>query len=111
MLFKPPRESTAFGWRGFLEQGLHDEYQRQWGRVMEICKCGSFAINHHLHGRDGSMPDRCDVCYWREHHAELCKAVEDYCAECDNPAPDYAHRNRLRDHMLKLAKDGLDESQ
>lgn len=28
-------------------------------------KCGSYAINHHLHGRDGSDPDLCDVCYWR----------------------------------------------
>lgn len=32
----------------------------------EICRiCGSFAINHKLHGRDGSDPDLCDVCYWR----------------------------------------------
>lgn len=30
------------------------------------CKiCGSAAINHHLHGRDGSDPDLCDVCFWR----------------------------------------------
>ena len=26
--------------------------------------CGSYAINHHLHGRDGSDPHLCDVCYW-----------------------------------------------
>lgn len=33
---------------------------------MNKCKgCGSFAINHHCHGRDGSEPDLCDVCYWR----------------------------------------------
>lgn len=31
------------------------------------CKqCGSYAINHNLHGRDGSDPDLCDVCYWRK---------------------------------------------
>lgn len=30
------------------------------------CKCGSHAINHHRHGRDGSDPDLCDVCYWRK---------------------------------------------
>ena len=31
------------------------------------CKqCRSFAINHRLHGRDGSDPDLCDVCYWRK---------------------------------------------
>lgn len=31
------------------------------------CKiCGSFAINHHCHGRDGSDADLCDVCYWHK---------------------------------------------
>jgi hypothetical protein len=30
------------------------------------CKnCGSYAINHHCHGRDGSDSHLCDVCYWR----------------------------------------------
>ena len=29
------------------------------------CACGSYAINHHHHGRDGSDGDKCDVCYWR----------------------------------------------
>ena len=33
---------------------------------MSQCKCGSYAINHHCHGRDGSDPDLCDVCYWRK---------------------------------------------
>ena len=34
---------------------------------MTKCKeCGSFAINHHLHGREGSDGDLCDVCYWRK---------------------------------------------
>ena len=28
-------------------------------------RCGSYAINHHSHGRDGSEPGLCDVCYWR----------------------------------------------
>jgi hypothetical protein len=28
--------------------------------------CGSYAINHQHHGRDGSDPDLCDVCYWRK---------------------------------------------
>lgn len=32
-----------------------------------LCKrCGSFAINHHMHGRDGTDLDLCDVCYWRK---------------------------------------------
>lgn len=29
-------------------------------------KCGSFAINHNFHGRDGTDGDLCDVCYWRK---------------------------------------------
>ena len=29
-------------------------------------RCGSLAINHGLHGRDGTDPDLCDVCYWRK---------------------------------------------
>jgi len=33
---------------------------------MKCSKCGSYAINHRLHGRDGSDPDLCDVCYWRK---------------------------------------------
>ncbi len=33
---------------------------------MSACvDCGSWAINHHLYGRDGSRPDLCDTCYWR----------------------------------------------
>ena len=34
-------------------------------------QCGSYAINHHHHGRDGSDPDLCDVCYWHTRHARL----------------------------------------
>lgn len=31
------------------------------------CKiCSSYAINHGHHGRDGTEPNLCDVCYWRE---------------------------------------------
>jgi hypothetical protein len=34
---------------------------------MKQCKiCYSYAVNHHCHGRDGSDPDLCDVCYWRK---------------------------------------------
>lgn len=36
------------------------------------CKiCGSYAINHHNHGRDGSDPDLCDVCFWETRAKEL----------------------------------------
>lgn len=27
--------------------------------------CGSHAINHHMHGRDGTYSDFCNVCFWR----------------------------------------------
>ena len=27
--------------------------------------CGSYAVNHHCHGRDGTRDDLCDVCFWR----------------------------------------------
>ena len=38
---------------------------------MNSCiRCYSFAINHHSHGRDGSDPDLCDVCYWRKRAEE-----------------------------------------
>ena len=43
-------------------------------------QCGSYAINHHSHGRDGSEPYLCDVCFWRKRHdaleAELAKLRE-----------------------------------
>ena len=32
---------------------------------MRCVRCYSYAINHALHGRDGSDGDLCDVCYWR----------------------------------------------
>ena len=36
-------------------------------------ECGSYAINHHCHGRDGSDGELCDVCYWRKRAGELDK--------------------------------------
>ena len=34
-------------------------------------RCGSYAINEHMHGRvKGQDSDLCDVCYWRK-RAEL----------------------------------------
>lgn len=47
---------------------------------MTCKRCGSYAINHHTNGRDGSRPDRCDVCYWRdvaEERAERIKRLEE----------------------------------
>ena len=37
---------------------------------MPCKRCGSHAINHNAHGRDGSDPDLCDVCYWRKRAEE-----------------------------------------
>ena len=42
---------------------------------MSMCKCGSYAINHHAHGRDGSDGDLCDVCYWRKRAASAIHTV------------------------------------
>jgi len=34
---------------------------------IDRCKCGSYAINPHLHGRKKGVDlDLCDVCYWRK---------------------------------------------
>lgn len=47
---------------------------------MSCKRCGSWAINHEHHGRDGSEPNLCDVCYWRNRteakDAELAGYVE-----------------------------------
>jgi hypothetical protein len=43
---------------------------------MNKCKrCGSYAINHNSHGRDGSDSDLCDVCYWRKRAEALHDAL------------------------------------
>jgi hypothetical protein len=39
---------------------------------MDKCiRCSSHAINNHMHGRDGSDSDLCDVCYWKKRYEEL----------------------------------------
>lgn len=43
---------------------------------MKACNCGSYAINHHLYGRDGSDTDKCDVCFWRSRADRYRKALE-----------------------------------
>jgi hypothetical protein len=61
---------------------------------MMQCICGSYAINHHLHGRlAGKYEDLCDVCYWRTSHdalqslnAELLEALDNVVhAEMNSP--------------------------
>lgn len=49
---------------------------------MKNCnRCGSWAINHNAHGRDGSDADLCDVCYWRKRAEENISAKESKMAE------------------------------
>ena len=69
---------------------------------MTKCKvCGSQAINHNCHGRDGSDGDLCDVCYWRKRAVDLDKLADIVaaytcnrrvrrggCAGCDLVLPD-----------------------
>jgi hypothetical protein len=43
---------------------------------VKSCKCGSYAINHHCHGRDGTHPDLCDVCFWRRKSNELQERIK-----------------------------------
>jgi len=39
-------------------------------------KCGSRAINEHLHGRrKGHKSDMCDVCYWRSECERLLESI------------------------------------
>ena len=60
---------------------------------MSICeRCGSMAVNHHMHGRDGTDADLCDVCYWRK-RAEQLKA---------KPVSVYTSTERL-EHVLDRA--------
>lgn len=48
---------------------------------MKCVECGSYAINHQLHGRDGSDLDLCDVCYWRKRAAPpQAQGDDDQCA-------------------------------
>jgi hypothetical protein len=54
-----------------LTENLQIDYQIHRGIKMKCIKCGSWAINHWLYGRDGSDGDLCDVCYWRKRADEL----------------------------------------
>jgi hypothetical protein len=48
---------------------------REGGEVIIKCKCGSYAINDHMHGRvRGVDLGLCDVCYWRK-RAEAYRAA------------------------------------
>jgi hypothetical protein len=44
------------------------------------CKCGSWAINLHRHGRDDTDVESCDVCYWRHRAEAAVDAEREACA-------------------------------
>lgn len=45
-------------------------------------RCGSYAINHKSHGRDGSDGHLCDVCYWRKRAEEGDAAAKSWRKAC-----------------------------
>jgi hypothetical protein len=45
------------------------------------CKCGSYAINLHRHGRDLTDTESCDVCYWRHRAEAAVDAEREACAQ------------------------------
>lgn len=62
---------------------------------MGKCKrCSSYAINHNHHGRDGSDPDLCDVCYWRKRSEMNQKSAE--------TAKDHKKLLKLKNDRLRL---------
>lgn len=72
------------------------------------CKCGSLAINNHLHGRDGTDSELCDVCYWRkradlgnEVKLQFTSLVDKWCA--GRPITKICHELN-NDHMKALDK-------
>ena len=46
--------------------------------MSDKCKCGSYAINPHHHGRNPAVDlDLCDVCYWRKRATAQSPAVRE----------------------------------
>ena len=71
-------------------------------------KCGSYAINEHLHGRDGSDSDLCDVCYWRKRADGLLEAFKLHICAFDGDsigeiAEDYGKGTAARIHVARAA--------
>ena len=44
---------------------------------MTCTRCGSGAINPHIHGRDETRLDLCDVCFWRGRAERLQVIIDD----------------------------------
>lgn len=65
-------------------------------------ECGSYAINHHCHGRDGSDPELCDVCYWRVRATDYATLE----AECERLRRDRDRANEFANTAV-LARDAM----
>lgn len=65
--------------------------------------CGSHAINHHCHGRDGSDPELCDVCYWRTRAKAYKEALDEWFEKTDW-VQETAHFSELGVHRADALK-------
>lgn len=65
--------------------------------------CGSHAINHHCHGRDGSDPELCDVCYWRTRAKVHKEALDEWLKKTDW-VQETAHFSELGVHRADALK-------
>lgn len=88
---------------------------------MPCKRCGSFAINHNHHGRDGTDAELCDVCYWRNRYSELESRIAEVSAQYDR-ARDIAYAagmlsgwnycsrgadEEFNEHRMRLTADGI----
>ena len=80
--------------------------------MKQCVKCGSYAINEHLHGRTiGHLSDHCDVCYWRAMARESCKGAERYRYIEDGFSAEYSVLSEARPAgSLKRMLEGVDGS-
>lgn len=79
--------------------------------MIKKCKvCGSFAINHHLHGRDGSDDELCDVCFWvkrAKSHDELGQMNQELLAAMEALFHETNQQNlSVADNVIAKAKGG-----
>lgn len=67
-------------------------------------ECGSFAINHQCHGRDGADGHLCDVCYWRTRAEIALRALQRIAAYPETREQELSSRS-----MYCIAKEALDD--
>ena len=75
--------------------------------MSQCTRCGSYAINQHLHGREtGVDPHLCDVCYWRNRAEESDDTLIYYrlrCTHCNRSDSARGPRvNEVEDIMSDL---------